>query len=145
MEEDWSFANHIRNFPRQKEVLCMWSKKQILHFHFVGQNLQGRTHELVSWSRPEADHSGSQELYKKDRKPVAVTWSEVKGHQGRGYLWPWMTFKHILAVLKLYHIFPTFPIPPWFSQDLFCTIEKKVWQIWKHTIIRFYSVQNVDN
>ncbi len=30
MDEDWSPANQFRNFPRQKKVLCMWSKMQFL-------------------------------------------------------------------------------------------------------------------
>ncbi len=32
MEEDWSSANHFRNFQRQKKVLCVWCKMQILCF-----------------------------------------------------------------------------------------------------------------
>ena len=39
MKEDWSSANHLRNFPRQKKALCVWSKMQILHFYFVLQTL----------------------------------------------------------------------------------------------------------
>ncbi len=27
----------LQDFPRQKKVLCVWSKMQILHFYFVGQ------------------------------------------------------------------------------------------------------------
>ncbi len=37
MEEDWSSANHFRNFLRQKKVLCVSCKMQILRFYFVEQ------------------------------------------------------------------------------------------------------------
>ncbi len=37
MEDHWSSAKCLRNFPRQKKVLCMWCKMHILHFYFVGQ------------------------------------------------------------------------------------------------------------
>ncbi len=39
MEEDWSSANFFRNFPRQKKVLCKWSKMQILRFYFNGAEI----------------------------------------------------------------------------------------------------------
>ena len=40
MKEYWSSANFSRNHPRQKKVLCMWSKMHILSFYFVGQMWQ---------------------------------------------------------------------------------------------------------
>ena len=38
MGEHSSSANFFRNFQRQKKILCVWSKMDILCFYFVGQN-----------------------------------------------------------------------------------------------------------
>ena len=37
MQEHWSSATFCTNIPRQKNVLCVWSKIHILHFYFVRQ------------------------------------------------------------------------------------------------------------
>ena len=45
LEEHWSSANFVNNYPRQKKVPCMWSNMHILRFYFVGQ--KGKT--LFCW------------------------------------------------------------------------------------------------
>ncbi len=51
MAENLSSANHFRNFPRQKKVISLWSKMQILPFYFVGQAFAwSDIWEIVSFS-----------------------------------------------------------------------------------------------
>ncbi len=48
MEEDWLSANHLGNFPRQKKVLCMWSKMHCI-FTLWGRS---RVNDLIGHMWP---------------------------------------------------------------------------------------------